>query len=51
MTRLLVAVFLLSACGFTQVKVEPVKVQPIHITVDVNLHDRDVTGDSTGDRK
>lgn len=31
---------LLAACGATQVKVDPVKVQPIHITVDVNLHDR-----------
>ena len=28
----------LAACGMQHVKVEPVTVQPIHITVDVNLH-------------
>jgi len=40
----IVFVLLLGACGATQVKVEPVKIQPIHITVDVNLHDRDAKG-------
>ena len=35
----IVVTLLLAACG-QQIKVEPVKVQPIHITVDVNLHDR-----------
>ena len=29
---------LLFGCG-SALKVEPVKVQPIHITVDVNVHD------------
>jgi hypothetical protein len=29
----------LAACGPTQVNVAPVKIQPIHVTVDVNLHD------------
>lgn len=32
------AVILLGGCGHL-VKVEPVKIQPIHITVDVNLKD------------
>jgi hypothetical protein len=36
----IVAIVLLAACGH-QVKVDPVKVEPIHITVDVNLHDSD----------
>jgi len=31
--------FVVAGCGATQVKVEPVQVQPIHITVDVNVHD------------
>ena len=29
----------LTACGAHTVRVEPVKVEPIHVTVDVNLHD------------
>jgi hypothetical protein len=28
----------LAACGAQTVRVEPVKVEPIHVTVDVNLH-------------
>ena len=36
----IVVALLLSACGAQQVKVDPVKVEPIHITVDVNLHDK-----------
>jgi hypothetical protein len=40
MMRYVILIVLLGACGAQQVKVEPVKVQPIHITVDVNLHDR-----------
>lgn len=35
----IVAFVLLAGCGATQVKVEPVKIQPIHITVDVNLNE------------
>ncbi len=32
---------LLAACGGTHlVKVEPVTVAPIHVTVDVNMHDQ-----------
>jgi hypothetical protein len=34
----LVLLISLTACGLNHVKVEPVTVQPIHITVDVNLH-------------
>jgi hypothetical protein len=30
---------LVAACGMTSVKLEPVKVEPIHMTIDVNLHD------------
>lgn len=33
------AVIVLAACGSQTVRVEPVKVEPIHVTVDVNLHD------------
>ena len=32
--------FVLASCGTQGVKVEPVQIQPIHITVDVNVHDR-----------
>jgi hypothetical protein len=35
---LAISVMLATACG-TLVRVEPVTVQPIHITVDVNVHD------------
>jgi hypothetical protein len=34
-----VAAVALAACGSQTVRVEPVKVEPIHVTVDVNLHD------------
>ena len=34
-----VLVMLVSACGAQRVKVDPVKVEPIHITVDVKVHD------------
>ena len=37
----IVVALLLAACGAQQVKVDPVKVEPIHITIDVNLHDKD----------
>jgi len=30
---------LVAACGMSHVKVAPVTVQPIHLTIDVNLHD------------
>jgi hypothetical protein len=49
MKWLLVAI-LLGACGAQQVRVEPVKVQPIHITVDVNLHDKSDSGDQANNK-
>lgn len=38
MKRLL-TLLLLGGCGMTRVKVDPVQVQPIHITVDVNVRE------------
>ena len=41
-TRMLVALFVAAAgagCLYQNVKVEPVKVEPIHMTIDVTLHD------------
>jgi len=35
----IVAAVALAACGSQTVRVEPVKVEPIHVTVDVNVHD------------
>lgn len=35
----LLFVLLLGACGAQHVKVEPITVKPIHVTVDVNLRD------------
>jgi hypothetical protein len=34
-----IAAVALAACGSQTVRVEPVKVEPIHVTVDVNFHD------------
>jgi hypothetical protein len=39
MLGIAVVVTLATGCG-TLVRVSPVTVQPIHITVDVNVHDR-----------
>jgi len=36
---LLSLVIVLTACGTSHVKVAPVTVQPIHMTIDVNLRD------------
>lgn len=44
MKRLFAALVLLAACGAQQVKVAPVTIEPIHITVDVNVHDAAKTG-------
>jgi len=33
------AVVALGACGATRVNVAPVQIQPIRMTIDVNLHD------------
>lgn len=38
----------LVACGSQTVRVEPVKVEPIHVTVDVNVHD---AGSGTATRR
>lgn len=35
----LVMVLLVTGCVGSKLKVEPVKVEPIHMTIDVNLHD------------
>lgn len=40
MIRLIASIALLGGCLSQRVRVEPVKVEPIHITVDVNLHDK-----------
>lgn len=39
MKFLLSLVIVLTACGTSHVKVAPVTVRPIHMTIDVNLHD------------
>jgi hypothetical protein len=36
--HLILALLVLSACA-SRLKVEPVKVEPIHMTIDVNIHD------------
>ena len=38
MSRFL-AILLVAACGTTHVRLDPVKVEPIHLTIDVNMHD------------
>lgn len=38
MKRMVFVCLLLAACGST-LKVEPVRVEPIHMTIDVNVHD------------
>lgn len=51
MTRVLFlvpAVALLAACGTHTLRVEPVKVEPIHLTVDVNLHETTSPGMTAG---
>lgn len=40
MKKLALVVLMLSGCGAQQVRVEPVKIEPIHITVDVNLREQ-----------
>ena len=39
------------ACGSQTVRVEPVKVEPIHVTVDVNLHDAHDAGSGGATRR
>ena len=44
----LVLLLVLGACGGTHlVKVEPVTLAPIHVTVDVNVHDQDAAKTKT----
>lgn len=38
--KYVVITLLLAACGPSRLRVEPVKVEPIHLTIDVNVHDR-----------
>jgi len=37
--RFAATIIALVACGPTHVNVAPVTIQPIHMTIDVNLHD------------
>ena len=37
---LTVLIGLLGACGAQQLRVEPVTVEPIHITIDISVHDQ-----------
>lgn len=39
MTKTLLALLLVAACGAQRVKVEPLTIEPIRIVVDVNVHD------------
>jgi hypothetical protein len=39
MSSIVLAILALGACGTQTLRVEPVKVEPIHMTVDINLHD------------
>ena len=48
MKRLMAALVMLAACGASQVKVAPVTIEPIHITVDVNVHDAAAKTGQTG---
>ena len=41
MKYVLSLIALLAACGPSHIKVAPVTVRPIHLTIDVNLHDED----------
>jgi hypothetical protein len=49
MLRLLTLVLAIGACG--SLHVAPVSVQPIHITVDVNVHDQDSKDVAAGREK
>lgn len=40
----LVTTLLLAGCASQKIKVDPVKVEPIHMTIDVNLHDGKPSG-------
>jgi hypothetical protein len=40
MKKCVLALLVLVGCGAQQVKVAPVKVEPIHLTIDVNVHDK-----------
>lgn len=56
MTRLLLVMFaaMVAACAPKQIQIAPVKIEPIHMTVDVNLYDgtkvtKPKPGDTTPD--
>lgn len=38
--KFVLALIMLAGCGAQRIKVDPVTVQPIHVTVDVNVHDQ-----------
>jgi hypothetical protein len=40
MKYLLLVMLALAGCGAQRVKVEPLTVEPIHLTIDVNVHDQ-----------
>ena len=40
MKKLVLVLIVLGACGAQRVKIEPVTVQPIHVTIDVNVRDQ-----------
>lgn len=40
MKLLLITLVVATGCGLTTVRVQPVTVEPIHMTIDVNVHDQ-----------
>lgn len=51
MTKLVAALLVMAGCGLTNVKVAPVTVEPIHMTIDVNVHDHTDEKPSGGEQK
>ena len=45
----LVALVVLCACG-SRLKVDPVRIEPIHMTIDVNVHDDDEAAQNRRDK-
>lgn len=41
MKKLFIATILTAACGSQRLKIDPVTVRPIHLTIDLNVHDQD----------
>jgi hypothetical protein len=38
--KYIIATILAAACGPQHVKIDPVTVRPIHLTIDLNVHDK-----------